>query len=512
MRRPTFGVLAMGLGLGLLGSLVWATACGVGGSGATIPNEASASDGGSPGSFDNGLTDGPPPKSLYFDPPTATVTVSGSGTVQASFTLKAVDASGSTYLVTADSVAFDRPDLATITDGEPVVATAPSSAQLYGGTGTVHAIFHGVEATAALTVVVHMVAYGPGLGPTSPSVVALNANNLGSDPAPAISPLLYPYDKTVWPLGMTSPLLMWNAPSAGDVYRLHYAEKDFIFDGYYALSGLPGQMRLDQAVWNELTASNDAANSTDPLTFALSRYDTATKVAYATSTQTWTIAPEPLSGAIYYWSASQNAAGVRRGHISRFQPGTGATPVPLNNGKCMGCHAVNAQGTVLVADIDDMSFTSDAGNTDPSVEPYGNYSGTRPWAAFNISNVPNAPDAQASISPDLETNKFGADVALTPDGKYVVFGGPTQVATKGWNVTGPSIAGSKYISLAQVSNGQVIANSGLDEANLDPNMGIEMPAFSPDGTKLAVVEAQYYSDNILPNAADPDAGVSEFIG
>jgi len=104
-------------------------------------------------------------------------------------------------------------------------------------------------------------------------VSALNGSGLPNDPAPDIDPLLYPYDRTVWPLGLTSPLVMWNAPQANDVYRLHYAEKNYVLDAYYTLASLPGQLRLDQGDWDRLTASNDAASSSDPLTFTMSRWD-----------------------------------------------------------------------------------------------------------------------------------------------------------------------------------------------------------------------------------------------
>lgn len=438
------------------------------------------------------------PSSLYFQPASATIVVGGTATATAQFTLIAVGADGGAPVaVTPDSFAFDRPDLGTPSGGLPIAITAPSNSPPYAGTGTIHAIFDGVEATASLTVQVHVVEYGTGLTPSSPAVVALSggaadaqagdggspvAGQLPPDPA-NISPLLYPYDGTVWPLGLTSPLVMWNAVQTGDVYWLHYAEQNYSFDGYYTLTSLPAQIRLDQTDWDRLTASNNAANAPDPLTFVVSRWDQGTGAAYTSATETWTVAPESLSGAIYYWTASQQSATAARiGHISKFQPGTGATPQPLNNGICMGCHAVNAQGTILVADVDDglEGDRPDDGGV-PSVAPYGNWSGTRAWASFDITQP---------ASPLLyQSNKFGADVALTPDGKYLVFGGPTDQP------------GSKYISLGDPLTGQVIATSGLDQVVLDPNeTNLEMPAFSPDGTMLAVVESANGGDpdNVLP--------------
>ena len=447
------------------------------------------------GGGDGGRVNGVP-TSLFFVPASATVVVDGTAPVTASFTLKAKLASGATVDVTPTSIEFDRPDLALVTDSDPVVATAPSSPALYGGTGTVHAIYDGKEATAQLTVQVHIVDYGAGLSGNSPAVKALHGANLQADPATAISPLLYPYDKTVWPLGLTSPLLMWNAPQAGDVYRLHYEETNYEFDGYYTLAALPGQLRLDQTVWDRMTASNNAVTSPDPLSFTLYRWDSIQTVAYTTSAQTRTVAPESLRGAIYYWTASKSAsadggATTFFGRITKFQPGTGATPVVLNNGQCMGCHAVNAQGTVLVADVDDQAEnqTPAGTHTVPSVAPYGNWSGTRAWASFDVTQ-PTAPELH-------QTTEFGADLAVTPDGKYVAFGGQTTAT------------GSMYLSLGIVDSdaGQVVPTSGLDAVTgFDPTMtNLMMPAFSPDGTKLAVVVSPGdLHDNVIPTIPNPN--------
>ena len=197
----------------------------------------------------------------------------------------------------------------------------------------------------------------------------------------------------------------------------------------------------------------------------------------------FTIAPESLRGAIYYWTASQsdpNDGTTRVGNITRIYPGAGAAPETLNEGRCMGCHSVSADGSTLVATVEDLV-------TAPSVAPYSNWSGTRAWAAFAL---PNQVGETATLS--KQTNMYGANSALTPDGKYVVFGGQTA----------SPVAGSKYISLANTKTGEVVADSGLDDLVLGTaEMGVMMPSFSPDGTKLALVEALGdRRDNVLPTS------------
>jgi mono/diheme cytochrome c family protein len=494
---------------------------------ATVGTDAHKVPGHDSGSLGDGSS--PQPTSLELSPATATVTVTGNGPVTASFTLKGKLPGGGFVDVQAQSVQFDRPDLATVASPKsaatPIVVTAPSSAALYGGTGTLHVVYQGLAATAKLTVKVAVTSYGAGLTASSPSVIALAAGGTGTNvdggapdgstaadggssgaslPPDTAASILYPYDKTVWPLGLTSPRVMWNAPATGDVYRVHYAEASYSYDAYFILGALPAQAPLDQTTWDHLSASNGAKNGPDPLSFSLSRYDASTSKAYLTASETWTIAPESLAGAIYYWSASENAQQVRVGRVSRFRPGSGSTPQALYDGECVGCHAVNAQGTVLVGDVDDTAGAPPDAGAAPAVAPYTNgFSLSRAWASFDITQT-NAPLVK-------QTTEYGADLALTPDGKYVVFGGKSV----------PQTPGSKYISLSDL-NGNVVANSGLDSLGLP---GVDggtiaytpmMPAFSPDGTKLALVITPTANDssqdNVLAQVPNPNpAGLTESI-
>lgn len=421
--------------------------------------------------------------SIAFVPAAKTLTVDGVHPASQDYQLVATLKSGGTATVLPDSVQFDRPDIASAKINATTTLTTPGK---YAGQGTLHGVYGTLEATATLDVIVHQKDTN---GIAAAVVAALDAASAADT---SVTSLLYPYDKTVFALGLTTPLVMWSAPKAGDTYRFELSQANYTYDVYSTI-GATGQFRFDQAIWDVVTASNKAASS--PLKLTVSRYDATAGKAYVAATESFTVAPESLRGAIYYWTASKVGANLS-GHITRFRPGTGSTPVVLNNGKCMGCHAVNANGTVLVGDVDDQ-HQNDATlpRTDPSIGPYGNWSGTRPWASFDVSDATS--DAGAPL--ELETNKFGADIALTPDGTYVVFGGPTSVATGGGSIGSPS-TGSKNISLATVADGNVIATSGLDAINLPAGRGIQMPAFSPDGTKLAVIVSSRSADNVIPDS------------
>jgi hypothetical protein len=414
---------------------------------------------------------------LEFDPPEVTIVIdSATANKVATYTLKATLPNQMVETVAAEAVELDRPDLASIAAGPPVVLTASGTV---AGTGVLHGVYGGLEATAKLIVkIVESEAVG-----TVPQTArdALGKDGLAQDPV--LTSLLYPYDQTVFPLGLNSPTMMWNAPNpTGDVYRIRLAEQGYTYDLYTAADA-PSRVKVPQAAWDRVTASNTG----DKLVATVSRWDSKTGTAYTSAAESFTIAPESLRGAIYYWAATSNG---RVGSIMQIYPGSGAAPKQLNQGKCMGCHSVSADGTTLVASVEDPSA--------PSKAPYGNWTGVRAWAAFSLPAATQV----------IQTDKSGADTALSPDGKYVVFGGRTN----------PLTPGSKYISLATTATGVVFPASGLDDVVPEGNMGLMMPSFSIDGTKLALVEGGIKDpmDNVLPEPSnrviylDFDSSVPKF--
>jgi hypothetical protein len=168
---------------------------------------------------------------------------------------------------------------------------------------------------------------------------------------------------------------------------------------------------------------------------------------------------------------------------------------------------VNAKGTVLVGDVDDTAIASADAGAAPTKPPYTNgFSTTRAWASFDIT--------QETAPLTKQTTEYGADLALTPDGKYVVFGGQSGAVPDGGAPAGGT-PGSKYISLADLQ-GNVVKTSGLDNMSLPFGDGGTqqvtpmMPAFSPDGTKLALVISptanDSFQDNVLPQVPSPNPG------
>jgi Tol biopolymer transport system component len=121
--------------------------------------------------------------------------------------------------------------------------------------------------------------------------------------------LLYPYDQTVFPRGLTGPVIQWNGGNAGDIYYVRAVSPTFTFEGY---SHAPSPSRFEFPkepvdIWKKLTDS-----TTGDVILTVQRYDGAT--AYLPRTETWTIANANLTGFIYYWE-------VNTGNVVRIAPG-----------------------------------------------------------------------------------------------------------------------------------------------------------------------------------------------
>ncbi len=418
--------------------VVSACQCGPAAGGGTSGGSSTGTGGGTGGASGNGGSggaggSGPTVTGLAFEPPELTLTLDGTGAAQlASFQLFEVLSNGTRLATVASQVFFDRPDLATAMTGSPVVLTA---ATRFAGTGTLTSALGQHSATAKLHIKQQAREVGAMVPPNV--VTALTAPNLPQDPA--LAALLYPYDHTVFPLGLAAPLVMWNAPAAGDTYLLRLERANYRFELVFA-GAQPGRVRAPQARWDEATTAGAA---TDPLVVTLLRYDAATSTAYTSTRQEWRLSGKSLRGAIYYWTTSGS------GHLARIRPGSGAMPETIGGGQCMGCHAVSADGTRLVASVE-----ANTSNDQPG-------SSNRGWVTYDL---PAATERKASTL-------FGGNLAINPNGKYVVYG------------TVP-------LRIADAVTGTRITTSDLETLPLDMGMATYAhPVFSPDGKRFAAVQS-----------------------
>jgi hypothetical protein len=141
---------------------------------------------------------------------------------------------------------------------------------------------------------------GEGLGPQTTFPTTIMPAALGLS-------FLYPYDKTVFPLGMPAPLLQWTwSPGDTDAIQIQLStlSGSFSCSATYGKPAILSQISnpnflrhpIPQDVWSAATQSS--SGKADPLTVQL----TVAKggIAYGPISETWTIAPQPLGSILYY--------------------------------------------------------------------------------------------------------------------------------------------------------------------------------------------------------------------
>jgi hypothetical protein len=153
---------------------------------------------------------------------------------------------------------------------------------------------------------------GEGLGAkvTDPATLAALQNPSGSGQAQALA-LLYPYDQTVFPRGLLAPLLQWDwsfRDADAIQIQLRTSSGSFSWTGVFGRPAILAQTGgkfvrhpIPQDVWT--IATNTAGGPTPggmPDQLGVSLVVAKGGQAYGPISDTWTIAPGRLEGAIYY--------------------------------------------------------------------------------------------------------------------------------------------------------------------------------------------------------------------
>jgi WD40-like Beta Propeller Repeat len=372
---------------------------------------------------------------------------------------------------------FDRPDLATLTNGS-LTATG-----LAGGTGTVAFASAQGEATTTATVKLTIVD-----DPQHVDPLVKQAFDDASIPDPALD-LLYPYDGTVFPRGLTAPTMMWSGGAAADIYRIHIYGSSYDFTGYSSVPP-PSQYRLPVVphdAWLQLTDS-----ATGPVAIEVQRYDGVN--AYLPETQSWTLSTANLRGAIYYWE-------VNNGDVVRISPGDSAPETFLKKqpGQCVACHSVSRDGSTIVASTaggyspwslfdatsGDALFTTDSASGFQAISPEGEYVVWRQWtdAAFAPSTmVLSLADSNAPLAYLEPPGGTPVHPSWSADGEKIAFG--VRSEGNGLDFTQSTLwIADVDVDTPQFSNlHQIVGN--------DPTRPtLTYPTFSPDSQWIAFMRA-----------------------
>ena len=300
-----------------------------------------------------------------------------------------------------------------------------------------------------------------GEGPGAAISDALKATLDGNAKSDSGLHYLYPYDKTVFPLGLLSPLLMWSesGASAADALRLEIQSEYFNYRGYF---GRPPPLAAGAAfvrhpipedVWEAATRS--AAGGGMKIEIVLAKGG----IAYGPLPLDLRIASGTLKGTVYYQSYGTNLAknfSGAKGGDGRFggatlaiKPGARAPELVAggdgDESKCRVCHSVSSDGSRMTVQRGDegYDFTS----------------------SYDLRN--GYDEMQYSARKQL------AWIGMTPDGAYGLGNG---------FVMGIDGIGSEVpTQLYDMSSGQVVASRGLTDLVSEA----AFPMFSHDGRRVA---------------------------
>jgi hypothetical protein len=483
----------------LVGALVAAAlaACGTPSSqGAGTPPGGTGSDGGvlspsQPSQPSLTLEDAGASSTLAITPATASIIITNPSAPPTQSFTAAVTTGGTTSTVAAIWSLADF----TVASIDANGTVTPNGA--IAGTVTVQASYGGLMATATLNVAV---SFQTNLGdttlpdgtPVAQDAGGITPGNLGAlstvPDGGSPSPIIYPYDGTVFPRGLLAPIVQFGPGSATPQdFKISLDTTAFHWDGFGHV-GNPAALvaAMPQNVWSGALQSAQVDPTTNKAVVTLSLVTAASSIAYGPSHSKLVVAQGQLTGIIYYESYGSDAVSEDAGSnggtdfgLWAVKPGTSAPPKNLQSG-CVICHGVSAAGNTLTDGTDDPTLGSSTGVF--RIETDGGYTqlGTAP------ANFPYA------IGGSIDSRGLGWGV-VSPDGK-VVLRGEDQF----W--------GGLTLDAFLVPSDPLLDDAGAIaplSTNMTVNGGFNMfvPSFSVDGQHLVYI-----------NAADDAGAPSQSVG
>jgi hypothetical protein len=277
----------------------------------------------------------------------------------------------------------------------------------------------------------------------------------------------YPYEGTIFPGGLTPPVIMWTGSADAAYVHFAYDRSDKVDYHFAVKAPNPGELQIPRQAWNEITRRTNGAQLLVTLNVLVGGTVGSCQLH-------WRIAPGNMIGAIYYNTYQAPDPGIPgQGAVMRLSLGStaeiykqyqGGTNVIPMTGPCISCHSVSFNGTTLVASYHDYSLQ------EFRVEKYDVGMGTQPMASGNLTNA-----------------NFGA---LTPDGKRILAMGNPQ-CTAGADTfprrpnNFPLVEGAAVARMLDTTTGM-----DMNAAGLNKDFYMWMSEFSPNGDKVVFNHAK----------------------
>lgn len=343
--------------------------------------------------------------------------------------------------------------------------------------------------------------------------------------------ILYPYDGTVIPRGLTAPLLQLSPGSLPpqDV-KMRVQAKDFSWTGYARVEApLTPRIALPQDIWAAalVTAKGKSVR--------VSVVKAVDGVAYGPADVEITAADGTLKGAVYYMTYAAEAVG-----LWSVRPGDGQPARHIVQG-CVVCHSASSNGTRLSTGADleaeaarsgvyTVGANGEATQMTGAPADFGGDSRGLSFATFtpdgryvmrSKNNFWGGPDQRAFFIDDAANALVEATVvglgsevsaylpAFSHDGKNYAF-------TNGAGETSPVGTSSRSLSIMNVSIDEAAGPGGTltfsdRKVLLDNGIGgsvVKFATFMPDSNQIAFQEGEGYTpnfDEMLPTWGEADS-------
>ena len=282
--------------------------------------------------------------------------------------------------------------------------------------------------------------------------------------------ILYPYDNTVFPAGLTPPTIMWDGASDGAYVKMTYNKLSTLSYEAAAGASMMGELAIDPADWNEIV------RRTQPATTLNVTLSTISGSTVSTCNLTWKVAQGTMIGSVFY-NTYNHPDNLGMGAVLRLQLGQPTseiylsyTGLPSIAGPCVSCHSVSVDGSTMAASLH---------NYTPATQSYK-------ASSYAITQAP-----QPMPATDLPESTFGA---LTPDGSRLLSMGNPECTTNSNAFPRspnnfPLVPGPAKAALHDTKTGELIAAKGLDDGWF-----MWMPQFSPTGDQVAFNHAKIGAD------------------
>lgn len=330
-------------------------------------------------------------------------------------------------------------------------------------------------------------------------VTAANFSGTTYPSTEAAPVIVYPYDQTVFPLGLSAPLVMWKRATASAAkavkISLRYPTTGTATFQWSAIVAEGSQRyQIPQTTWAAFDQT--AKGNTGLLT--VQRFDSTNKLQAPVSVNV-KFATANLRGRIYYTNYASTPDVKVVFPYGTAAPTSAFTPPLASN--CGVCHSLSASGNKFV--------TSSQGA-----------SANNGYNTFGISNVSATTGAFTALHPGPAgsgDSRGLAYAAVTRTGSYVLlannwWGNPNN----GSNTTTPGTAGAAFkiyqlpstaTAATDVSSTGFGTNWGLGGAS---PLQMYAPSFSPDNQRLVYVngDATVDSSGAAASAAGSRQGIS----